>query len=92
MVINHGALSIVEMGIRERWSELFLAGLGQVAANKRGAAHLVTEVVTGDKQTDTQAGKNYKRHAVSPVILFSYQSYRRDSNLLEQSPICLINQ
>ena len=72
------------MWVRERQSELLFAGLGQVAPNKRGAAHLVAEIVTGDKQKDTQTGKNYKSHGASPVILFSYQ-------LIGVTGICLNN-
>jgi hypothetical protein len=72
------------MWVRKSPSEFLFAGPGQVAPNKLGAAHLVAEVVTGDKQTDTQTGKNYKSHGVSPVILFSYQ-------LIGVTGICLNN-
>jgi len=61
---------------------LFLAALRQVASNKFGTPHLVTEVIARDEQTDSQTGKNYKRHGVSPVILFYYQ-------LIGVTAICL---
>ena len=56
-----------------RWSDFFLAELVQVGAKKLGAAHLVTKIVTGNEQTDTQTGENYKCHGVTPLILFFYR-------------------
>lgn len=67
------AFCLVEQGGSRRRSDFFLAELVQVAPNKLGAAHLVTKIVTGNEQTDTQTGKNYKCHSVSPLILFYYQ-------------------
>ena len=65
-----GAPVIEDLMLSGLPSDLFFPSGGEIAPNKLGASHLVTEVIADDEQGDTQTGDDYKSHCSSPVVLF----------------------